>query len=202
MRMLKRVEERGAPRAQFVTVVPETNACRAPISSRRQTNTSAECSRTTARATTRFAEDCNRIENGSLTTDSRRHQGKAADRRPRPVTPDSGAASSSSKSGLLHFVTRIRDRRYVAVDRERGLVFAFAFFDHSAGDTRNFTTPTGRAVSAGPVQPWTWEIAELFKVENGKLGQIEAILDRSPYGMTSDGAAGRTGCRRAQDATR
>ena len=27
------------------------------------------------------------------------------------------------KSGLLHFVTRIRDRRYVAVDTERGIVF-------------------------------------------------------------------------------
>jgi hypothetical protein len=107
------------------------------------------------------------------------------------------------KSGLLHFVTRIRDRRYVAVDRERGLVFAFAFFDHSAGDTRNFTTPSGRAVSAGPVQPWTWEIAELFKIENGKLGQIEAVLDRSPYGMTSGWSSWEDGMSdRARDATR
>ena len=35
------------------------------------------------------------------------------------------------------------------------------------------------------MQPWTWEIAELFKVENGLLHEIEAILERAPYGMTS-----------------
>jgi hypothetical protein len=106
------------------------------------------------------------------------------------------------KSGLLHFVTRIRDRRYVAVDEERGLVFAFAFFDHSAGDTRNFETPAGRAVAAGPVQPWTWEIAELFKVRGGTLHEIEAVLDRSPYGMTSGWSSWEDGMSdRARDAT-
>jgi hypothetical protein len=40
-------------------------------------------------------------------------------------------------------------------------------------------------VTAGPTVPWTWEIAELFKVEKGLLHEIEAILERAPYGMTS-----------------
>ena len=30
-------------------------------------------------------------------------------------------------------MTRIRDRRFVVVDPERGLAFAFGFFDHAAG---------------------------------------------------------------------
>jgi hypothetical protein len=85
----------------------------------------------------------------------------------------------------MYFVTRIRDRRFVAVDRERGIVFAFGFFDHAAGDTRHFTTPDGRNISAGPISPWTWQIAELFKIEDNKIRRIEAILHRSPYGMTS-----------------
>jgi hypothetical protein len=89
------------------------------------------------------------------------------------------------KSGLLHFVTRIRDRRYVAVDPERGLVFSFGFFDHSAGDTRNSDTPDGRKVSAGPQQPWTWQIVELFEIRKGQLRQIQAIMERSPYGMNA-----------------
>jgi hypothetical protein len=89
------------------------------------------------------------------------------------------------RSGLLHFVSRIRDRRFVAVDEERGIVYAFGFFDHSAGATRTFTTPDGRSVTAGPVQPWTWQIAELFKVQKGKIHRIEALLHRSPYGMIS-----------------
>jgi hypothetical protein len=151
-----------------------------------------------------FADDCNRIENGSLTTNQPPRNGEPRPD-PAPATNYSGQWSclEQFKSGLLHFVTRIRDRRYVAVDRERGLGFAFAFFDHSAGDTRNHTTPRGRAVSAGPVQPWTWEIAELFKIENGKLGQIEAVLDRSPYGMTSGWSSWEDGMSdRARDATR
>jgi hypothetical protein len=89
------------------------------------------------------------------------------------------------KSGLIHFVTRIRDRRFVAVDEERGLVFSFAFFDHAAGDTRHYTAPDGRAVTGGPTTPWTWELAEMFKIEKSKIRRIEAILERAPYGMGS-----------------
>jgi hypothetical protein len=89
------------------------------------------------------------------------------------------------QSGLAHFVSRIRDRRFVAVDRERGIVFSFCFFDHAGGKTRYFKTPDGRDVVAGPTDPWTWQIAELFKVEKGNIRRIEAVLHRSPYGMNS-----------------
>src|SRR5580704_4627665 len=121
-----------------------------------------------------FADDCNRIENGGLSTNQPTPQGK---QRPDPKTATGYSGQWSCmeqfKSGLLHFVSRIRDRRYVAVDEERGIVFAFAFFDHEGGDTRHFSTPDGRQVVNGPVQPWTWELAELFKVEKGKIHQIE-----------------------------
>jgi hypothetical protein len=89
------------------------------------------------------------------------------------------------ESGLIHFVSRIRDRRYVAVDEERGVVASFVFFDHDAGASRTFQTPAGRTVTAGPMQPWTWHIMEVFKVEKGLLHEIEAVLERAPYGMTS-----------------
>lgn len=133
-----------------------------------------------------FAKNCNRIENGMFTTNRPTPPGK---QRPNPRTADMYSAQWSCleqfKSGLLHFVTRIRDRRFVAVDPRRGLVFAFVFFDHSAGDTRTFRTPDGRTVTAGPKQPWTWEIAETFKIEHAKIFQIMAIMNHVPYGMTS-----------------
>lgn len=37
----------------------------------------------------------------------------------------------------------------------------------------------------GVIRPWTWEIAELFKIENGLIRQIEAICQEVPYGMNS-----------------
>jgi hypothetical protein len=97
------------------------------------------------------------------------------------------------ESGLLHFVSRIRDRRYVVIDEERGLAMAFVFFDHDAGASRTFQTPNGRTVTAGPTVPWTWHIAELFRIEKGLIRQVEAILERAPYGMVSGGAPGTTG---------
>jgi hypothetical protein len=150
-----------------------------------------------------FTDDCNRIENGMQATNVPVKEGQT---KPDPATATNYSSAWSCKeqfqSGLLHFVTRIRDRRYVAVDQERGLVFSFAFFDHSAGKTRHFETPNGRAVVAGPSQPWTWEIAEMFRVENGKLRQIEAVLQRSPYGMTSGWSSWEDGMTdRARDVT-
>ncbi len=133
-----------------------------------------------------FADDCDRIENGGRSTNA---PSKGGEGKPDPKTASNYSGMWSCReqfeSGLLHFVSRIRDRRYVAVDEERGLVLAFVFFDHDAGASRTFQTPGGRTVTAGPVVPWTWQIAELFKVEKGLLHEIEAVLERVPYGMTS-----------------
>ena len=133
-----------------------------------------------------FAEDCHRIENGMAATNNPTPEGET---RPDPKTAlgysGQWTCLEQFESGLIHFVHRIRDRRFVAVDEERGIVFSFVFFDHPGGDTRTFQVPDGRTVTAGPVQPWTWQIAELFKVENNQIRRIEAILARSPYGMNS-----------------
>jgi hypothetical protein len=133
-----------------------------------------------------FADDCNRIENGAFTTNVPPRPGQTRlDPRTAKMYSAQWSCMEQFKSGLLHFVTLIHDRRFVAVDPERGLVFAFGFFDHSAGATRNFETPDGRKITAGPTQPWTWEIVELFKIEGGKIHQIEAIMEHVPYGMNS-----------------
>jgi hypothetical protein len=70
------------------------------------------------------------------------------------------------ETSLKGIVSRIRDRRFVAVDRERGIVFAFAFFDHY-----NIN--------------WTWQLGELFKIEDGNIRRIEAIFHRAPFGINS-----------------
>lgn len=133
-----------------------------------------------------FTDDCHRIENGSPATNVPTPKGE---KRPDPKTATNYSGQwtciEQFESGLMHFVNRIRDRRFVAVDEERGIVFAFAFFDHSGGASRTFQTPDGRTITAGPVQPWTWQVGELFKIEKGKIRKIEAVLQRSPYGMNS-----------------
>lgn len=133
-----------------------------------------------------FTDDCERFENAGRTTNTPTPAGQT---RPDPKTANTYSGQwgcmEQFKSGLIHFVTRIRDRRYVAVDPEHGLVFSFAFFDHMAGKTRTYTRSDGRVITGGPTNPWTWEIAELFRIEKGKIRRIEAILVQSPYGQQS-----------------
>jgi hypothetical protein len=134
-----------------------------------------------------FADDCHRIENGGDSTNAK--------------TSRDGGAAARSQDGhrLLGHVdmpraVRIRDAplrqphpgtalRGRGRGARRGGVYVF--FDHDAGKSRTFTTPSGRTMTAGPMQPWTWEIMEVFKVEDGLLHEIEAVLERAPYGMTS-----------------
>lgn len=200
----KRVDALGRPHPLFMQAVPEAERM-----SRAELIATANkyftgMQQNDGKGDYPFAADCNRIENGMQTTN---RPTPAGETRPDPATATNYSAQWSCleqfESGLLHFVTRIRDRRFVAVDRERGLVFSFVFFDHAAGDTRNFTTPSGRPVTAGPAQPWTWYIAELFKIEKGQIRQIEATLERVPYGMTSGWSSWEDGMSdRARDVTR
>jgi hypothetical protein len=144
-----------------------------------------------------FANDCDRVENGSEATNNHQVENssviasqsnpveKASRDRSSLTYSASWGCAEQFKSGLLNFVTRIRDRRYVVVDTQRGVALAFAFFDHAAGKTRTFQLPSGEMVTSGPTTPWTWEIAEVFKVEHRKIRRIEAVYHRAPYGMNS-----------------
>jgi hypothetical protein len=134
-----------------------------------------------------FTDDCNRIENASQTTNnSERYKSD----------PSIGneimslGCKAQFKTGYFRIVTRIRDRRFVLVDRERGLAFAFAFFDH-AGTVKSMTLTDGRIVPATLRHPFTWEVGELFKIEKGKIRFVQAALTQEPYGIKSGwGAAG------------
>jgi hypothetical protein len=137
-----------------------------------------------------FTDDCERFENASASTNVPVAPGEVrADPKTASVYSSQWGCLEQFKSGLIHFVSRIRDRRYVAVDPEFGLVFSFVFFDHQAGKTRTYTRSDGRVITAGPTSPWTWEIAELFRIEKSRIRRIEAVLTQSPYGQQSGWSA-------------
>jgi hypothetical protein len=79
--------------------------------------------------------------------------------------------------------TRLRNRRVLAVDEERGLVYAGVFFDHDAV-LRSYQLTDGRTQTVRNTAPWTWMIQEIFQVNaDGKISQVEAVLVSVPYGM-------------------
>jgi hypothetical protein len=141
------VDKMGAPHKVFSEVIPENER-----PSREELIKTANyyftgLQRNDTKGYYPFADDCDRFENGMQSTKT--------------------DCKKQFESGQLrNIVSRIRDRRFVAVDRERGIVFAFGFFDHEQIN-------------------WTWQIAELFKIEKGLIRRIEAVFLRCPYGTNS-----------------
>jgi len=152
------VEAMGSPSPVFLAAVPEKERMsRADlIAVANQYFTGMQ--RNDGKGYYPFTVDCLRRENGMLSA----APGGAIGMRGQPVM----TCKAQFETALKGVVTGIRDRRYVAVDRERGIVFAFAAFDHRPID-------------------WTWELGELFKIEGNRIRRIEAIFIRGPYGVCS-----------------
>ena len=122
-----------------------------------------------------FDANCNRIESGVQTTNNK----QAA------TNPDSVlglGCADQIKTRNFQPDTLIRDRRFAVIDEERGLVFVLGFFDHDA-TLRTYKLADGRAVKQTRTAPWTWEIAEMFKIQNGKIMRVEALVNTGIYGM-------------------
>jgi len=149
------VEKMGAPHSIFTEVIPEAKRHSREELVRIGNYYFAGLQRNDGKGYYPFTDDAVRFENGMAACGLDR-DGKLIPK----------ACKKQFESGLEGIVTRIRDRRFVAVDRERGIVFAFGFFDH---------------VSIN----WTWQLAELFKVEGENIRRIEAVFHRCPYGMNS-----------------
>ena len=124
-----------------------------------------------------FADDCNRIENGTQTTNNPNFRSSSG-----TVGPATMSCKDAFALGYYREDTRLRDRRWLIVDTERGLVFAGVFFDHDAV-LRSYKLTNGQEVHVQRTSPWTWEIMELFKIHDGMIGPVEAVVNGVPYGM-------------------
>ncbi|MBN2060507.1 MAG: hypothetical protein JW882_08840 [Deltaproteobacteria bacterium] len=110
-----------------------------------------------------FDPACQRRENGMVTANN-------------PDAAEGSIAGMDCKAqfdtGFSVIVTDIRERRFIA-DPVTGLAFAMGYFDHDG------------AVNESLTQPYSFIIGEIFKIMDGKIRQIEAVLMTVPYGMES-----------------
>jgi hypothetical protein len=200
------LDKLGSPNALFLTPIPAADRASRADLIKTANLYFAGLEKNDGKGNYPFTDDCERLEDGQQTTHNPNFRtgsgfaaaapaGRGAKQAPPPPPPTALNQASFNpatlgckeqfQSGYFRFVTRIRDRRFVAVDPERGLVFSFAFFDHAAGKYRDYKLADGTDASNGPTRPWTWEIAELFRIEKGKIRRVEAILEQVPYGMPS-----------------
>ena len=122
-----------------------------------------------------FDANCNRIESGVQTTNN-------AALATQPDSVLGMGCADQIKTKNFQPDTLIRDRRFAVIDEERGLVFVLGFFDHDA-TLRSYTMANGHTVKQTRTGPWTWEIAEMFKIQDGKIMRVEALVNTGIYGM-------------------
>ena len=128
-----------------------------------------------------FAPGCRRLDNGVYAT-----QNPSLDQAGAPPFYALGPAEQL-RLGYFVFVTQIRERRCPVIDEECGVIFSLPLLDHD-GTIHEARLTDGRIVPIRVVQPFSWQIAELFKITGGQIAQIEVVLNKVPYRMPSNWA--------------
>ena len=127
---------------------------------------------------TEIAPDCTRRENGVLVTSG-------------PVGSPGLVKSpgllaqgceAQLRLGLYRPVDRVRARRVLAVDEERGLVVAASFADYGFART-TYGLADGRNVETSDRHPMARELFEVYRIEGGRIAAIEAVSVNQPYRM-------------------
>jgi hypothetical protein len=172
------MERLGQPRPQFLHEVPSSERMSHADLVRVANSYFTGLGGDTGRNTAPFWPSCNRLENGTQTTNNPNFRGSS------PFNVVALGCEAQQKSGFYPFVTSIRNRRFPVVDRQRGLVLSFAFFEH-AGALKTIHLTNGMTIPSPVKAPLTLEISELFQIHGGKIDQVEAVINTVPYGMKS-----------------
>jgi hypothetical protein len=124
---------------------------------------------------TNFTDDCNRVENGLLTTNN-------------PNIPNYDIAkmgcAEQFRLGQYIYDDRLRDRRFPLVDEEKGVVLAAGFMDHT-GKVYDFEWTDGTKQRSIFFYPHSFILIELFKIEDNAIRRVEAVFASMPYNMPS-----------------
>lgn len=120
-----------------------------------------------------FTPDCDRIENGSHTTNV-----------PNTAGPFGMDCLSAFKMGYYFVVQAVHSRRYPLVDAERGVVWAHAAFDQ--GTVNSGTLSNGQPYTyRGFNRPGSILVTEAFLIEGGKIRRVEMIGPAAVYHINS-----------------
>ncbi len=127
-----------------------------------------------------FTSDCDRIENGSHTTNVPRPPNEPKD----AINGFALDCMAQFKLGYYFVVQNIHDRRYPLVDNERGIVWSHAVFDQ--GTVNSGVLSDGRKFSfKGFNRPSSILVTEAFLIENGKIRRVEMIGPSATYHLNS-----------------
>jgi hypothetical protein len=124
-----------------------------------------------------FDASCSERLNGAPLVASSGHRLAVADRA--HAVP---GCEGELTSGVMPPVGRVRDRRIVAIDEERGLVVATSFDDHPLHATA-YTTADAKEHQTPVRYPSSRERLEILAIRKGRIARIESLSVFQPYRM-------------------
>jgi hypothetical protein len=131
-----------------------------------------------------FADNCSQRDNGIAATNN--SEGPAVDPAQASFRVYSQSCAGELDRGFFSALTKLGEKRYWVVDDEQGLALSLALFDNE-GNVKSVAVPgVGNVtVPRAYLRPITFLSPQLFKIEGGKIVQIEALSWPVPYGMRS-----------------
>lgn len=126
----------------------------------------------------RFAPTCSRTENG-LVVSSGAVGSAGIVKSPGELAQ---GCEAQLKLGLYRPLDRLRGRRVLAVDEERGLVAMASVADFGLAQ-RQYTLTDGRQVETQAFHAMARELFEVYKVSGGRIESVQAVSVDQPYGM-------------------
>ena len=86
--------------------------------------------------------------------------------------------------GFFRTLAKVRDSRPLVVDEKQGLVLNLAFYDDEGNIKSVDVAGVGTVKVPAPYQrPMTFLAPQLFKIEGGKIREIEGLSWAVPFGM-------------------
>jgi hypothetical protein len=121
-----------------------------------------------------FDDNCNRLENGMRT---------AGPPLPGAESGPTQRCADGMNSGVFQVITAIKPRRVLVVDEEKGLTFGVYMFQHKGLNQITMKDGSKRPAPYFVGLPVTMPMAEVFKIVNGNIREVEAVGVQIPYGL-------------------
>ena len=130
-----------------------------------------------------FADECQRRENGGITANDQTQTPEEA-KNDDFSTFRKMTCSEQLSTGVMSYISDINRRRFIAVDEEMGLVFAYSIFVHN-GEPKVMKIKGVPGITERPNNwgPFDLPAAHIFKIRNGKIYEIEAIGYVAKHGI-------------------
>lgn len=126
-----------------------------------------------------FDDKCNRILDGIQDTNNPSYNegwGHGS------FNPAAMGCRENMNTKIWAYIKSVNPRRFMVVDEKMGIVFGFFMFNHPGTVLEADVPGVGKIpMPASAKRPFSVEVAEFFKIENGKIRQVEGVQLALPY---------------------